>query len=197
VDARVSHARRQVDRRHPLHVTLRMKAHVWQLRSRRCFGIIERAFYRASGRDRVRLCHFSVQHNHVHLVVEADDPVALARGVQALAIRVVKGLNKLMGRKGAVFSDRYHARTLRTPTEVRNVLVYVLNNARKHLVGLGIRLGPDWLDPYSSADWFTGWTTVGPPRYGPAPISPPATWFLQSGYLRAGGLIRPDENPKT
>jgi REP element-mobilizing transposase RayT len=174
-----------------------MKPHVWQLRSRRCFGIIERAFYRALGRDGIRLCQFSVQHNHLHLVVEAEDAVALGCAVQALAIRVAKGLNKLMGRKGAVFSDRYHARTLRTPTEVRNVLVYVLNNARKHVVAMGIRLGPTWHDPYSSAEWFMGWTSAGPPRYGPAPVAAPATWFLQAGYLRAGGPIRPDETPRT
>ena len=129
-----------------------MKAHVWQLRSRRCFSVIERAFYRACARERSRLCHYSVQYNHVHIVVEADDAIALARAVQALTIRIAKGLNKLMGRKGAVFSDRYHARALRTPTEVRNVLVYVLNNARKHLDGLGVRLGPTWLDPCSSAE---------------------------------------------
>ena len=174
-----------------------MKAHVWQLRSRRCYGIIERAFYRACGRDGSRLCHYSIQHNHVHLVVEAENPVALARALQALTIRVAKGLNKLMGRKGAVFADRYHARTLRTPTEVRNVLVYVLNNARKHGLTVDMRPGPMWLDPYSSADWFTGWTTAGPPRHGPAPVAPPATWALQAGYLRAGGPIRPDEAPRT
>jgi REP element-mobilizing transposase RayT len=174
-----------------------MKAHVWQLRSRRCFGVIERAFYRACGRDGIRLCQFSVQHNHVHLVVEAEDAVALGRALQSLAIRVAKGLNRLMGTKGAVFSDRYHARTLRTPTEVRNVLVYVLNNARKHVIALGVRLGPTWHDPYSSAEWFTGWTTAAPPRYGPAPVAAPATWFLQAGYLRAGGAIRADEAPRT
>jgi REP element-mobilizing transposase RayT len=174
-----------------------MKSHVWQLRCRRCYVVVERAFYRALGRDKIRLCHFSVQHNHVHLIVEAEDAVALARAVQAMTIRIAKGLNKLMGTSGAVFSDRYHARTLRTPTEVRNVLVYVLNNARKHVVALGIRLGPTWHDPYSSADWFAGWSTAGPPRYGPAPVADPATWSLQVGYLRAGGRIRPDEAPRT
>jgi hypothetical protein len=174
-----------------------MKPHVWQLRSRRCFSIIERAFYRVSGRDGSRFCHYSVQHNHVHVVVEAEDPVALARALQAMTIRIAKGLNKLMGKKGAVFADRYHARTLRTPTEVRNVIVYVLNNARKHGPTVGMQPGPTWLDPYSSAAWFTGWTIAGPPRYGPAPVAPAATWSLQSGYLRAGGAIRPDETPKT
>src|SRR5262249_51577855 len=31
--------------------------------------------------------------------------------------------------------DRYHARSLSTPREVRNALVYVLNNWRKHVRG--------------------------------------------------------------
>src|SRR3982750_876144 len=176
-DAGVSHARRQVDSRLPLHVTLRMKRHVWQLRSRRCFRLLERAFYLACGREGSRLCAFSVQHNHVHLPVEATDRVALARALQGMTIRMAKGLNRLMDRKGAVFADRYHARSLRTPTEVRNALVYVLNNARKHVLAIGQRPGPDWIDPYSSSAWFTGWSTAGPPLFGPAPVVPPATWL--------------------
>jgi hypothetical protein len=159
---------------------------------------------RKPARGRPRKVGAGIPHARRHVdrrcplhVVEAEDAVALGRALQSLAIRVAKGLNRLMGTKGAVFSDRYHARTLRTPTEVRNVLVYVLNNARKHVIALGVRLGPTWHDPYSSAEWFTGWTTAAPPRYGPAPVAAPATWFLQAGYLRAGGAIRADEAPRT
>jgi putative transposase len=81
-DGGVSHARRVVNPRQPLHVTLKMKDHVWQLRSRRCFRILERAFYRGCGLFGSRVCQFSVQHNYVHMVVEATDPVALARALQ-------------------------------------------------------------------------------------------------------------------
>ena len=189
------HAERLPNPRHPLHVTMRMKAHVWQLRSRRCFQILERAFYRGCGQFGSRVCQFSVQHNHVHLVVEARDPVALARALQGMAIRMAKGLNRLMGRKGAVFADRYHARSLRTPTEVRRALVYVLGNARKHLLSVGGRPSGDWMDPYSSAAWFTGWAGSGSPLYGPAPVAPAATWLLGEGYLRAGGRLRVEEAP--
>jgi putative transposase len=178
-----------------LHVTLRMKDHVWQLRSQRCFRILELAFYRGCGKFGSRICQFSVQHNHVHLVVEARDPVALARALQGMAIRMAKGLNKLMGKKGAVFADRYHARSLRTPTEVRRALVYVLGNARKHLAAVGGRPSGDWLDPYSSAAWFPGWAKAGPPPFGPAPVVLPATWLLSEGYLRVGGKLRLDEAP--
>ena len=197
VGAGVSHARRQVAERHPLHVTLKMKRHVWQLRSRRCFTALEKAFFAGCRRFGSRLCHFSVQHDHIHLLVEAKDKVALARALQGLAIRMARGLNRVMGRRGAVFADRYHARSLRTPTEVRRAIVYVLGNARKHLVAIGQRPGPGWVDPYSSAVWFQGWAS--PPDTGPrpdrAPVTLPETWLLQAGYLRAGGRIRIDEAP--
>ena len=59
-------------------------------------------------------------------------------GMQGLAIRIARGLNRLWGRKGKVFADRYHDRVLRTPREVRNALAYVLNNARRHAVRCGV-----------------------------------------------------------
>jgi hypothetical protein len=108
---------------------------------------------------------------------------------------MAKGLNKLMGTQGAVFADRYHARPLRTPTEVRRALVYVLGNARKHLQAVGGRPSGDWLDPYSSAAWFSGWMSTGPPLFGPGPVVVPGTWLLSEGYLRAGGKLRLDEAP--
>ena len=195
--AGVSHAPRRVIERHPLHVTLKMKRHVWQLRSRRCFTVLERAFFEGCRRFGSRLCHFSVQHDHIHLLVEAKDPVALARAMQGLAIRMARGLNKVMGRSGTVLADRYRARSLRTPTEVRRAMVYVLNNARKHGLAIGERPGPGWIDPYSSAAWFSDWAS--PPDAGLRPervaVTPPETWLLQAGYVRAGGRIRVDEAP--
>jgi hypothetical protein len=87
----------------------------------------------------------------VHLLVEADTALRLVRGIQGLAIRVARTVNRALARTGRLWGDRYHAHTLTTPREVRNALVYVLNNFRKHIrVARGI-------DPYSSAAWFTGW----------------------------------------
>jgi REP element-mobilizing transposase RayT len=195
----VSHAARRVEARCPLHVTLRVKRHVWQLRSRRCFRVLERAFYLGCQRLGGRVCQFSVQHNHIHLVVEAEDARALARALQGLCIRMAKGLNRVMGRRGAVFADRYHARSLRTPTEVRNVLVYVLGNRRKHRhkhrPEPGLRLPRGWLDPCSSSAWFDGFAPPHAPRYYPGPVAPPSSWLLRSGYRRAGGPLDPEEGP--
>src|SRR5262245_20314979 len=89
-------------------VTLRVLRGVYNLRSQRCYGVIAQAF--AAGRERFgfRLIDYSVQGNHIHLICEAEDEKALARGLQGLQIRIAKGLNKLMGRKGRVFEDRYY-----------------------------------------------------------------------------------------
>jgi putative transposase len=64
------------------------------------------------------VAHFSVQGNHIHLIVEAHDNRALSEGVQGLLVRLAKGLNRMMGRHGRVLSERYHAHVLRSPAEV-------------------------------------------------------------------------------
>src|SRR5262249_49223463 len=167
-NAGVPHLPRKVRPRCPLHVALRLSRHVRQLRSRRCFGILHTAFLAAANRLGSRICEFSVQRDHIHLVVETQDATTLARSMQGLAIRVAKGLNKLMAARGAVFADRYHARSLRTPSEVRGALAYVLGNARKHLGRYGERFSPGWLDPFSSAPWFGGWEELPPTPAEPA-----------------------------
>jgi REP-associated tyrosine transposase len=149
---KVPHRRRPaLSPRHPVLVTWRVLPHVWNLRSRRCFSRISRCF--SLGRDRFgfRLVHFSVQGNHLHLVVEADDEKALARGMQGLGVRIAKALNRVMGRKGAVFADHYHSRILRSPTEVANALAYVLMNFLHHFPDEAARSAQDMRDPFSSA----------------------------------------------
>jgi len=191
--AGVPHLPRSVHARYPLHVTFRVRRHVWQLRSRRCYSRIQEAFLRLLGRFETRIAHFSVQHDHIHLLVETQDRRELARAMQGFAISAAKRLNKMMGRRGAVFADRYHSRPLRTPTEVRAALVYVLNNFRKHA-----RYGtpaPDALDPFSSAFAFGGWRAPPPPPTDPHPTAAPATWLLATGWRRGGGPIARDEVP--
>src|SRR5215471_1006304 len=142
--AGVVHRRRPVLKsRFPVHVTWRMREGVWNLRSRRCFGALARAFWGGADRFGFRLVHYSVQGNHVHLLVEARDEKALSRGMNGLGVRVARGLNRVMRRRGKVLDDRYHGRILRTPTEVGRARAYLLQNARKHY-GLVVA------DPYTS-----------------------------------------------
>ena len=120
------------------------------LRTDKRFRRIQRAFRYSCDRFGMRKEEFSVQGNHIHLIVEAHDKDALSRGMQGLAIRIAKGINRLSNRKGQIFSDRYHARILRTPTEVRNAVQYVLHNQKKHVRRAGRAMDERYLDPYSS-----------------------------------------------
>ena len=122
------------------------------------------------------------------MLVEANGPTGFERGVRGLAIRIARLVNRMCGRHSAVWADRYHARLLRTPREVRNALVYVLNNFRKHLRGARV------LDPYSSARWFDGWRTSATGAV-PSPLARAQTWLARKGW-RLRGLIDVEERPR-
>ena len=118
--------------RFPVHVTWRMEKAVWNLRTRRCFGVMQRAMYAGALKGGFRLVHYAVMGNHVHLIVEAPNRVRLSRGMQGLGIRIARALNRVMGRSGRVVADRYHAHILRTPSEVKRARHYLLTNAQRH-----------------------------------------------------------------
>jgi hypothetical protein len=130
--------------------------------------------------------HYSVLSNHLHLMVEADDRKRLSRGMQSLLIRIAKRLNKAWKRKGRVFADRFFEHALRVPREVRNALVYVLNNARKH------GAWHDWSspDPFSSGRWYDGWSDFAADTIDSLsrPVSAAMTWLLTRGPLRFGAF---------
>jgi putative transposase len=180
--------REELSARHPVHVTVRLRAGLPSLRRGAARAAIERSFRAGGARSGFRLAEYSLQTNHVHLIAEASDKNALSRGMQGLLIRVARALNRLWARRGSVFSDRYHARQLRTPKEMRSALVYVIQNARHH--GLRI-LG---IDPYSSGRWFDGWKR----KLAVAARDPGATartWLLRVGWRRHG-LIGLEEMPR-
>ncbi len=168
-------SRPTLSKHHPVHVTWRVLPHVWNLRSQRSFRRIAAAFAAACGRDGFRVVHFSIQVNHLHLIVEAADAVQLSRGLQGLAIRIARGMNRLMGCRGKVFADRFHEHVLRSPVQVARAVAYVLGNFWIHALRRGERVNrsePDW---YSSA--------VEHP--GPALVAPAESWLLRVGFRRA------------
>src|SRR5438552_4890491 len=140
--------------------------------------------------SRLRVIHFSAQDDHLHLIVEADDTHALRHGLRGLVIRLAREVNHALGRRGAVFGDRYHARTLTTPRAVRFALIYVLRNRQKHSAG------ERGLDPCSSAPWFDGWRESIPPVAGSAPVVRARTWLAAVGWRRHG-LIATDDRPRS
>ena len=190
---RVPHRRRRVVRRdRPLHVTVRLRDGLPVLRRVRTFEAVRSAIG-SSHKGNFRVVHFSVQANHLHLVVEADHRRALSRGMQGLQIRMTRRLNRLWGTTGTIFAGRYHDREIRTPKEARTVLLYVIANARKHAAQHGRALARRWVDPYSSARQLDGWNQ--PVRLEPGVVERPRTWLLRAGW-KAHGLLDAHAVPK-
>jgi REP element-mobilizing transposase RayT len=170
-------------------VTVRVRRGLPSLRDGRVVREVQRSFARAAEQGTFRVVHFSLQRDHVHLLVEAASPAALARGMMSIGARIARAVHRAFGICGRVLAERYHHRVLRTPREVRNVLVYVLHNLRKHAPRTAHAI-----DPASSGRWFEGWTTRTVPHVGPKPVAAARSWLLRVGWRRHG-LIDPAEAP--
>jgi REP element-mobilizing transposase RayT len=190
--AGVPHRPRPVIRKKtPVHVTVKLLAAVGSLRRRRLIDAMRAAFRGGKLKKDFRICQFSIQRDHMHVMSEADSNEALARGIQGWEIRVARRLNRKLGRKGKVFADRFHAVPIRSPRQLRNTLCYLLNNGHRH----DEPLDPQWngIDPFSSAWHFEGWSHdrwregLGPPRGDPT-VAPAESWLLRVGWLRWGRI---------
>ena len=162
----------------------------------------------AAMRERFRIVQISLQRNHVHLLVEAEHKGALGRGMQGFTISAARHINTALGdgarrRRGKVFADRYHVTVLRSPTQARHALSYVMIIRRKH--GEDCEgLASTWLvDPFSSAISFPDWAELQdrpwmwPIRagYDPLIVRRPRSWLLREGWKRGGGPFSAREVP--
>ena len=177
----------------PVHVTLRRAKGLPGFRSERIHNELKRAI-RDTRRNGFRITQYSIQADHIHILVEADDKATLSSGMRSFAVRVAMRMNsRILGRRrGRVWGDRYHRRDLTLPSDVRNALVYILANHLKHgEVDVGL------LDPCSSGPWFTGWSHALDPPAEASPAAEPKTWVLRRGFATAGGgPIRLGEVPR-
>jgi REP element-mobilizing transposase RayT len=179
--------------RFPGHVTLKVRRGLRSLRDGRLVRALQATLREACEQGHFRVVAFSIQGDHLHMLVEAADRKALGRGMKSITARVARAVNRALGRSGPVLRDRYHLRVLATPLEVRRALSYVLNNARKHLGARAPRVGR--VDPASSGPWFHGWREgIVALARSPAPVAWAATWLLRVGWQRHG-LLDPSEVP--
>jgi REP element-mobilizing transposase RayT len=192
----------------PLHVVLRAAAIIGRLRKRDIYMALREAMITAFHRDDFRIVHVSIQDNHIHLLVEATNWLALARGMQGFQISAAKYINAALSKRcnvrrtGTVFPDRYHMETITSRRQARHALAYVLNNWRHH----GEHRAPNartWkIDPFSSGDSFDGWRELEDSpvlwktrdSYKSLPVWRPKTWLLREGW-RMYGLIGATEIP--
>jgi REP element-mobilizing transposase RayT len=185
--------RARLNPRHPLHVTLKLGAGLPSLRQKEVFRALRHAVKLARQQD-LRIAHFAILSNHVHLIVEPQGS-AISKALQSFGISLGKRINALARRRGRVFRERYHLNILTTPTQVKNALDYVLTNEARHR-GRALQVR---LDPFSSATAFNEWRRLArsveflPTIWADSAIdawlneilSPPRTWLLTRGWQRA------------
>ncbi len=198
-------SRPSVDGKQALHVVLRVVPEVGNMRRPEMYRAVQEATVVAGIRGRIRIVQLSVQASHLHLLVEAENKELLAQGMQGFQISVARNINTALGvngrrRRGRVFADRYHLVVIRSPTQARNVLGYIINNWRKHGED---RRGPDsaaLIDRFSSGISFPDWSERGddpwmwriPDDHDPLIVFRPRSWLLREGWKRAGTISARD-----
>lgn len=122
--AGISHRQRElITHKTPLHINFKYNI---TIRSDNFRKILERAIENALKKD-LLITHYTIQSNHVHLIAEAPNNVALSAGMRSLTVTIVKLMDK-----GSIQIERYHLHVLKTLTETENALEYVLLNDLKH-----------------------------------------------------------------
>jgi len=213
----VAHSTRdEHDRNHPVHVSMRRVKLAPSLREERIFRAILLQLARAK-RNGVRVVHYSVQRDHLHLIVEGKNRGDLSAQMRKLFSRIALAVNAIAKRRGRLFRDRHHREELDGPTKTRNALVYVLFNDRKHHAQNGGAITEEFLqelDDHSSVAWLDArdWNERARPppdviarlrgrdadiEGQGAPRSAPQTWFAQAGWrIRGGGPLDVHELPR-
>ena len=75
----VPHRRRcEVEERFPMHVTMRLREGLESLRRKQTYAVVCQALDNGKEYGEFRLNHYSVQSNHLHMIVEARDRVWLS-----------------------------------------------------------------------------------------------------------------------
>jgi len=161
-----------------VHVVLRVTGEVGRLRRRSAYQAVRWAMIKAAGRTNFRIVHLSIQGEHIHLLCEADDRIALANGIRGFCVSA----------------------TITHPRQARNALAYVLNNWRKHRDDRGA-MRTAQVDRYSTGVWFPSWAErdgvpfVWPKGYEPLPCRAPTTWLLKEGWKRGRAVVSLKEVP--
>ena len=183
----------------PAHVTLRVVKGLSSLRNQFLVKEVRKTFAQACERGDFRLVEYSIQHNHIHFIVEAETQGVLSRGMKSIASRFAKAVNRIFRRRGQVIAGRYHVQLLTSPRQVRNALRYVLLNIRKHIKQREGYPPPVKIDAASSGSQFDGWRQTPETLRARAVqeevgVAKAASWLLSLGWRRHG-LIDPSAVP--
>ncbi len=127
-----------------LHLTIKVRENKADIKTKLILKALHHAIKRARLK-RLRVIHYTLEYNHLHLLVECDNHKRLGKGMQAFGISIAKAINRIKLLKGAVYKHRYHLRKITSGRDLKNVLHYIFNNGIKHKRATSI------IDPYNSS----------------------------------------------
>lgn len=126
-----------------LHLTVKVKKIKAEIKNKVVLQILKRAILNARRRG-LKVVHYSLEYDHVHLLIEADNNYILGKGMQAFGVTFSKAINKLKQLKGGVYKHRYHFRQISSARQFKNVMNYIFRNGVKHKTAKHI------VNPYNS-----------------------------------------------
>lgn len=132
VDKGIRHTKRErFFQNSSLHLTIKVRKTSAEIKSKAILKILHYAIMRAR-RKGLKVIHYTLEHDHVHLLVEARNNRLLHKGMQSFGITFAKNINRIKQGKGTVYKNRYHLRILKTAREVKTVMNYIFTNGIKH-----------------------------------------------------------------
>lgn len=131
-DPGISHRKRPcLKKPSSLHLTIKVKRIKAEMKNRTVLILLKRAILNAR-KQGLRIIHFSLEYDHVHLLVEAADNLVLGKGMQAFGVTLSKAINRLKKLNGEVYKHRYHFRKITSTRELKVVMNYIFSNGMKH-----------------------------------------------------------------
>ncbi|MEI8348179.1 MAG: transposase [Pseudomonadota bacterium] len=137
--------REEIPKKKPVHVVWHLNPHVPPCRRKNILLIFKKAVLKGRLMG-LKVIHFSLMNNHLHLLIETENKKALAKALQSFAISFTKRLKNFNGlKKTPIFKERYFCHILKSLREVKHAIHYILMNGKK------AGLSRYDIDPYSSA----------------------------------------------
>ena len=143
-DAGIRHtARPFLKRPASLHLTIKVRKNKAEIKNKSVLKLLKHAIQNAR-RQGLRVVHYSLEYDHVHLLIEAENNTILGKGMQSFGVTMAKGINRLKKLKGSVYKHRYHFRMISSVRQLKYVMNYIFTNGMKHKRSNSIQ------DPFNS-----------------------------------------------
>lgn len=131
-DRGIRHIERpRFNRPRSFHLTIKVKSNKADIQNKKILKALHHAIFRGRLKG-LKIVHYTLEFNHVHLLVEASCNRVMHSGMQALGISLAKAINRFKSLKGSVYKHRYHYRQISSPRDLKNVLHYIFHNGIKH-----------------------------------------------------------------